>query len=81
MSDTIKLVIEIPKAEYERLAYIDSLKLKGYVKNGKPLDDVLSEIKAEIGWMNSAAYMGEYNAGLRDALKIIDKYTKSEEKG
>ena len=47
MSDTVKLVVEIPKAEYERLVYIDSLKLRGYVENGKPLDDVLDEIRAK----------------------------------
>lgn len=76
MSDTVKIIIEMPKAEYERLVYIDSLKLRSYVENGKPLDDVLGEIKAEIGWRNSAAYMGEYNVGLQDALKVIDKYTK-----
>ncbi len=42
--------------------------------------DNIDKIRAEIGWMNSAAYMGEYNVGLRDALKVIDKYTKSEVK-
>lgn len=41
---------------------------------------VLDKIKVEIEWRNSAAYMGEYNVGLQDALKIINKYTKSEEK-
>ena len=40
--------------------------------------DVLDKIKVEIEMMNSAAYMGEYNAGLRDALKVINKYRKSE---
>ena len=46
-----------------------------YVNIQPYINEVLDKIKVEIGWRNSAAYMGEYNVGLRDALKIIDKYT------
>ena len=41
---------------------------------------VIEDIKVEIGWMNSAAYMGEYNKGLQDALKVIDKHISGKEK-
>ena len=37
MSETVKLIIEIPKAEYERLVYIDNFKVRSYIENGTPL--------------------------------------------
>lgn len=33
----IELVIKIPEEEYKRLAYIDILKLRGYIENGVSL--------------------------------------------
>ena len=41
--------------------------------------NVLDKIKVEIEMMNSSAYMGEYNVGLRDALKVINKYKAGSE--
>lgn len=33
----MQIMIDIPKEEYERLAYIDILKLRTYIENGTPL--------------------------------------------
>lgn len=33
----MQIMIDIPKEEYERLAYIDILKLRTYIENGVPL--------------------------------------------
>jgi len=49
----MKLVIDIPKEVIESRKYTDyfgcgSTKLTGIIDNGKPLDDVLNEIRAEI---------------------------------
>ena len=42
-------------------------------------NSVLEDIKLELQYMNSAAYMGDYNVGLRDAIKVIDKHMESED--
>ena len=77
MSDTVKLVVEMPKAEYERLAYIDSLKLKGYVESGKLLDDVLDKIKSDV--INIAD--GRRSIPVRSVIRIFAKHRESEDKG
>ena len=33
----MQIVIDIPEEEYERLIYIDILKLRGYIESGTPL--------------------------------------------
>ena len=33
----MQIVIDIPNEEYERLTYIDIVKLRGYIENGTPL--------------------------------------------
>lgn len=52
------------------------MKIGAYLDGYEKGLSVLDKIRAEIELRNSAAYMGEYNVGLRDALKVIDKYTK-----
>ncbi len=75
----MKLIIDIPD-NYDlskiQNGSIASKIILNAVANGTPLDSLIADIRTEIGWRNSAAYMGEYNVGLRDALKVIDKYTK-----
>ncbi len=63
MSDTVKLIIEMPKAEYERLVYIDHLKLRGYIENGTPLT---SQVLAD-------ALMEERIRGILDSDTTFEK--------
>ena len=74
MSDTVKLIIEIPKAEYERLVYIDHLKLRSYIENGTPLDGV----KAEIQKMPTDYCGGYIGLDKNEVLKILDNVGKAE---
>ena len=60
MSDTVKVVIEIPTELY------------AYHKYGVPLSEVLAEIKAEI---NEERYPNdEFHEGMERALDIINKH-------
>lgn len=79
MTDTVKIIIEIPKAMYESVqngTYCGTLYKE--LKNGTPLDDVKAEISAEAkGTMNDRRAEGLYTA-----LKIIDKHIgKAESEG
>ena len=87
MSETVKLIIEIPKATYEDLKQgkiYSSLceapqGLIDGIQNGIPLDDVKAEIEKEIIPRNSDDYDHDamfQNCGLRIALKIIDDIGK-----
>ena len=75
MSDTVKLIIEIPKTMYENVqngTYCGTLYKE--LKNGIPLDKVTAEIEDE-------AYLGvndRYCKGLHEALRIIDKHVGGE---
>ena len=79
VSDTVKLIIEIPKAEYERLVYIDHLKLRGYIENGTPLDKVKAEIAEEI-CLTDNPYTKEtkYTIEHLKLLEILDRVGKAE---
>lgn len=83
MSETVKLIIEIPKATYE---YLKSGKIysslceapQGLVegiRNGTPLDDVKAEIKTF-----TITEKSEYDAGFNDAVlkcfNILDNIGK-----
>ena len=46
----MQIVIDIPKEEYERLAYIDILKLRTYIENGTPLPKHGRLIDADALW-------------------------------
>lgn len=83
MSDTVKLIIEIPQTIYEDLKagkIYSSLceapqgLLEG-IQNGIPLDDV----KAEISEIPKKYPMTvDYESGLNEALNIIDKHISAE---
>lgn len=87
MSDTVKLIIEIPKPMYESVqngTYCGTLYEE--LKNGIPLDENkgewLDKIRAEILVLDDADYDYEgYYKAVTDALHIIDKYkAESEDK-
>ena len=78
MSDTVKLIIEMPKETYKgiMLGKWDGNGLAFYVKTGTLLDDVKADIQRTItaSWYNGENYKKNYRDGLDDALKIIDKH-------
>lgn len=88
MSDNIKLIIEMPKEDYEFTKGAKTARVfpsEYYVKlilNGIPLDDVKAEIdKAQEPYKTSTAYDEGVRFGLMLAYQIIDKYkAESEDK-
>ena len=82
MSDTVKLIIEIPKPMYESVqngTYCGTLYKE--LKNGIPLDDVKAEIRELRDSWEKDCYHDEAEA-LNIALKIIDKHIgKAESEG
>lgn len=86
MSDNIKLVIEIPTDLYEiTKAKVDKnmtcAPLSVSIAHGKPLPDVLDEIKGEILDYNirqrvsgSENFLLGYCAGMDKSAEIIDKH-------
>lgn len=76
----MKLIIDITELMWERLKkhslnWGDIEDIKDSIREGTPL----REIKTKLEYMNSASYFGEYNTGLRDAIKVINKYLESED--
>lgn len=91
MSDTVKLIIEIPKEVKQEFDKTESIALKGAyfdldgiigkaIQNGIPLDDVKAEIQRTItaSWYNGENYKKNYRDGIDDALNIIDNIGKAE---
>ena len=83
MSETVKLIVEIPKATYEDLKQgkiYSSLceapqGLIDGIQNGKPLSEELGEIKGEIAEIPKKYPMTkEYEYGLNEAMAIIDNH-------
>ena len=78
MSDTVKVIIEIPKDIYARckeykLWSYDAETLEGAVAQGTPLDDVKAELER-------ANRMYPYtNHGILEAIAIIDKHIDNAE--
>ena len=73
----MKLVIEIPEEYYNEMKNTSVWwsGLKKCVLNGKTLDSVLDEIKAEIdGAELPKNRMSFFRDGINYALQIIDKY-------
>ena len=83
MSDTVKLIIEIPKLIYDRIKYLepnaDTMldNLMRAVQNGIPLDDVKAEIKQGHCRANNGYDQGR-NYGLYMAEQILDNIGKAE---
>lgn len=74
MSDTVKLVIEMPKEDYyftkgaETARFFPSEYYVDLILNGIPLDDVLDKIK---GYINRVKNTG---LGKKKSLEFIEKY-------
>ncbi len=87
MSDNIKLVIEIPKSDYNAIcankedAIIAHDTCRRIANNSTPLSNVLANIKEEIGneYANTRGMYPEYAGGLSHAYKIINKYIDKSE--
>lgn len=76
MSETVKLIIEIPKWEYEQACKFKdrdfyAIKVKA-IQNGTPLDDV----KAEIDRLPLVQLTGYLDKD--DAMQILDNIGKAE---
>mgnify|MGYP007122081954 CR=1 FL=1 len=89
MSDSVKLIIEIPEKMYEQIKdgagetrYKIPLWLCHSIFYGTPLDDVKAEIdKSQEPYKTSTAYDEGVRFGLMLAYQIIDKYkAESEDK-
>lgn len=92
MSDNIKLVIEIPKKEYEAFKELIAINIGGRcsgkgiiqtclnaVKNGIPLNSVKAEIEASMYCDKDTRLVKNANAsGLEKAIKILDNIGKAE---
>ena len=85
MSDTVKLIIEIPKEDYKKLVNpyqhneIWCNRLKRMVMNGTLLDDVIAEIKGEISRKANSGQWSEATIfGFTKAVAIIDKHIGKE---
>lgn len=76
MSDTVKLIIEIPEEEYKRMTeesiYSTHVMICA-IQNGIPLDDV----KAEISNIDSS-YERDGCWVMADVLKVFDNIGKAE---
>lgn len=87
MSDTVKLLIEIPKKDYEWAKQIADPADKSIyyerqliaISNGTPLDDVKAKIQASMYCDKDTRLVENANAsGLKKALEIIDSFGKGE---
>lgn len=91
----MKLLIEIPEeakqafdctSYYDHCGYYDHGGVVGKaIKNGKPLDTVLDEIRAEIEEMKLDVDLDIgnemiYNNAIKDVLQMIDKYRAESER-
>lgn len=79
MSEKIKLIIEMPKWEYEQAckiadSYFYAIQVKA-IQNGIPLDDVKAEITT---YKDNKTIHAERNEMIDIVLDIIDKYVRGE---
>ena len=96
MSDTVKLIIEIPKPIYDRIKYLepnaDTMldNLMRAVQNGIPLDDVKAEIErvyddCKTGDEDYDAYISRvfkiHHIDKDSILQILDNIGKTESEG
>ena len=85
MSDTVKLIVEIPKDYYEIIKHDVDNHLTDYrpfeiIANGTLLDDVKAEIdKAQEPYITSTAYDEGVRFGLMLAYQIVDRYMAESE--
>lgn len=83
MSETVKLIIEIPKAEYELIVGSEDCGLHTLtraVAHGIPLDNIKAEIKKKY---REAEFMDEFSGGcnhvINEVLEILDNIGKKSE--
>ena len=83
----MKLLIEIPEEIYQEAiksgySHLYDEEVANAVANGKPLDDVLDEIKAKIEDESYLSYDDNPRHIIDESwvLEIIDKYKESEDK-
>ena len=80
MSDTVKLIIEIPRNEYKdtcERTLSDRSIWDNAIRKGIPLDDVKAEIEEKISHYDH--FQGSNTAhGLGIALEIIDKHIEGD---
>ena len=69
----MQIVIDIPKEEYERLAYIDILKLRTYIENGTPLPKGHGRL-IDADALKSECYSIVDPKGIYSELKISEDY-------
>ncbi len=88
----MKFVVEMPEEQYEAMKGMSIDKVMEYpalmydtsrrIANGKSLNDVLGDMRAEIEskeMVETTSERGFYNMALNDVLQVIDKYKESEE--
>ncbi len=92
MSDTVKLIIEIPRNEYEytcERTLSDRTFWDDAIRNGIPLDDVKARIEEphdmHLGDLKSRSNIGilmfggdAYDRGIKHAIEILDNIGKAE---
>lgn len=86
MSETIKLIIEIPKEVFEarKVGEISpwvTTPILDSVQNGKPLSEELAEIREEIKALDEGITSYEHDDPWiykREALEVIDKHISGE---
>ena len=83
MSDTVKLIIEIPKEDYEWIQthqsvtdYQTTLMLYKSIINSTPLDDVKAEITT---YKDNKVIHAERNEMIDIVFEIIDKHISGKE--
>lgn len=95
MSETVKLIIELPKDYYEIIKHDVEHHLTDYrpfeiIGNGIPLDDVKAEITEHhdihLGELKSRSNIGilmfgsdAYDRGIKHAIEILDNIGKESE--
>ena len=76
MSDTVKLIIEIPKSALELLNttgvdWLDAEHILSAVANGTPFDSVIEDIKTEVfrqSEQNNENFSHDWNEGFNDGM-------------
>lgn len=80
MRETVKLIIEIPRNEYEQtcnLTLHDRSIWDNAIRKGIPLDDVKAEIETDLSWEMFDEY-GNETALHEELWEILDNIGKGE---
>lgn len=79
MSETVKLIIEIPKARYEDLKNFVPAETdeEEYIKNGMPLEEVKTKIDTNLSWDMFDEYGNETRLH-KELMEILDSVGKGD---